>query len=825
MINNDNKKINNKEPNGGYNDFSSKIWVVVCWAVLSLFSIYLVLQMYDMTVTNYSIYARAASQTQWKLLPYAAERGVIYDCNGNALASNTYDYTISCTPSDVVSDNLSRDQIISGLCDILSLDVDYLDGIIPIDPDDSSDERNSVAGLDICRNVDAETEDALKAYLSENEIGGISSTAVPQRYYNYGQFAAQTIGYAVNNGESLNGVYGLEAYYNDILSGTDGYRYSEVDAASDGALPYSTPTIEEPVDGENLVLNMDVNIQRIAEEACRTAYETYAPRQGVSAIVMNPYTGAILAMVSLPDYDLNEPYAVPYGMDDALWNTYDDSTQVDYLMGNVWRNRCISDTYEPGSTFKALTTAIALEENLTTEDELFSDDPIHVSDVDTISCWAQKSLGYNHGIETLTEAFQNSCNPIFVQLADRIGVDKYYEYVHTFGFYEPTGIDLPAEGTGIFHTDPTRIDMECLSFGESATVTPIQLLNSYCAIINGGDLMMPHLVKYITDGDDNIVDEVEPQVIRTIFSDETCERVRTMMEHVVNDGTGSAGRVPGYSVAGKTSTSTIETGEEAGMHVLSFSCYAPSYAPEIAVLVVINKPEDRAVGSSAAASTAAHIVEGTLTYMGVDRVFSESEYNDMVIMHYVQDVAGMSAAEASSKIGANGISTIYGTADMDADTTVGFTYPSIDATLYSTGVVVLYPEGATEMLTTTVPNLSGKSAVECIEALKDANLNCYIDGDITGVCTVQSAEMGSQVNAGTIVTVTLVPADQVTPVPTTTPVPGSQEGSEDGVTGDSSNSQGVSEETTATTQAPQMEFALPVTVNNEIKEKNNQSII
>lgn len=819
MINNDNKKINNKEPNGGYNDFSSKIWVVVCWAVLSLFSFYLVLQMYDMTVTNYSIYARAASQTQWKLLPYAAERGVIYDCNGNALASNTYDYTISCTPSDVVSDNLSRDQIISGLCDILSLDVDYLDGIIPIDPDDSSDERNSVAGLDICRNVDAETEDALKAYLSENEIGGISSTAVPQRYYNYGQFAAQTIGYAVNNGESLNGVYGLEAYYNDILSGTDGYRYSEVDAASDGALPYSTPTIEEPVDGENLVLNMDVNIQRIAEEACRTAYETYAPRQGVSAIVMNPYTGAILAMVSLPDYDLNEPYAVPYGMDDALWNTYDDSTQVDYLMGNVWRNRCISDTYEPGSTFKALTTAIALEENLTTEDELFSDDPIHVSDVDTISCWAQKSLGYNHGIETLTEAFQNSCNPIFVQLADRIGVDKYYEYVHTFGFYEPTGIDLPAEGTGIFHTDPTRIDMECLSFGESATVTPIQLLNSYCAIINGGDLMMPHLVKYITDGDDNIVDEVEPQVIRTIFSDETCERVRTMMEHVVNDGTGSAGRVPGYSVAGKTSTSTIETGEEAGMHVLSFSCYAPSYAPEIAVLVVINKPEDRAVGSSAAASTAAHIVEGTLTYMGVDRVFSESEYNDMVIMHYVQDVAGMSAAEASSKIGANGISTIYGTADMDADTTVGFTYPSIDATLYSTGVVVLYPEGATEMLTTTVPNLSGKSAVECIEALKDANLNCYIDGDITGVCTVQSAEMGSQVNAGTIVTVTLVPADQVTPVPTTTPVPGSQEGSEDGVTGDSSNSQETSEETTATTQAPQMEFALPVTVNNEIKEK------
>ena len=462
----------------------------------------------------------------------------------------------------------------------------------------------------------------------------------------------------------------------------------------------------------------------------------------------------------------------------------DDGTRTNYLLSSVWRNRCISDTYEPGSTFKALTTAIALEENLTSENDTFNDAPIQVSEKHEISCWMQKSLGYNHGAnETLVEGFQNSCNPIFVELSRRIasngGVEKYYDYVHSFGFYERTGVDLPAEGVGIFHEDPSRIDMYCLSFGESATVTPIQLLNSYCAMINGGDLMVPHVVKYITDSDGNIVDEIEPEVIRTIFSEETCARVRSMMEKVVKDGTGSAGQVPGYSVAGKTSTATVDEGEEKGMHVLSFSCYAPSYNPQIAVLVVLNKPADKSVGSSAAASTAAKIVEGTLTYMGVPRMFTVDEYDKMTIKYYVQPVSGMSAANASSKIGANGISTIYGAPLMTSDTPVSFTYPGTDKTLYSTGIVVMYPDGTTEdeMLRTTVPNLSGKNAVECMQALKDMNLNCNITGDITGICSEQSIEFGESVLAGEIVTVKLVDAVTITPTPT--PVP--EVGNEDGV--------------------------------------------
>lgn len=732
------------------------------YAFLGIFLLALVGILYKTTVIDYEIYARAASNQQWRLMSYEADRGIIYDANFMPLASNTYNYTIVISPkilmssSEIENGTLSRNQLINDFSAMLGLTAEEIDAVLPLDPDDSSDARNDVAGMDLVRNVEAEIAEPCKTYCQQHSLAGISFVAVPQRYYNYGSLAAQVIGYARNDGVSLNGVYGLEAYYNSLLSGSDGYRYSEVDQGTEGVLPYSDAITQTAQNGNNLVLNIDVNVQRIAEEVCRSAYIQYNPRDGICAIVMNPYTGAILAMVSLPDYDLNDPYGIPYGMDPIVWNATDDEEQVDYLMSNVWRNRCISDTYEPGSTFKALTTCIAFEENLTNENEEFSDAPIEVSDIDTISCWLQKQNGGNHGTESLRQAFENSCNPIFVQLAQRIGINRYYEYVHMFGFYETTGIDLPAEGTGIFHTDPSVIDLSCLSFGESATVTPIQLLNSYCAIVNGGNLMVPHVVRYVTDENGNIVDEIEPEVIRTIFSENTCERVRQLMVNVVDEGTGSAGQVPGYYVAGKTSTSTIENGELAGAHVLSFSCFAPYYDPQIAVLVVLNKPAENSVGSSAAAATAARIVEETLSYMGVPRILTEEDYEQLTTRYWVQPVVGLTATEASSRIGYNGISCVYGSTDMTADTVVGYTYPSTDAQLYSSGIVMLYPESDNiQMLTSTVPNLSGKTAIECMEALRDVNLNCSIEGDVMGICVAQDELVGSQVFAGSIVTVTL----------------------------------------------------------------------
>ncbi|MBO4460040.1 MAG: peptidoglycan glycosyltransferase [Clostridiales bacterium] len=747
----------NRTKTQGFNDTSSKVLVLLTATLVFIYSAYVVFTLYNTSVSDYKEYAKAASGDQWKLLTYSADRGMIYDSNGVALASNTYDYTVVCSPKEVKSDTMTRESIISACVNMLGVTYEKLDSIIPVDPKDGKDPRTQVAGCDVIKNIPLEKKEAFEEYCKENKIKGFGYVAVPQRYYNYGTLAAQVIGYARNNGEVLAGVYGLEAYYNDVLSGNDGYRYSEVDDITGGVLPYSEATSVQARDGNNIVTHLDLNIQRIAEEACRKAYDKYKPKNGVTSIVMDPYTGAIYAMVSMPDFDLNNPYAIPYGMDMEEWQLMSSEDQIQYIMGNCWRNRCVSDTYEPGSTFKSLTTCMAFEENLSNEEEELSDAPIKLSEFHTISCWLQKSRNYNHGTETLFKGFQNSCNPIFVQLAQRIGLKKYYNYVRMLGFYDKTGIDLPAEGTGIFHKKPQEIDMSVLSYGEGSTVTPIQLIMSYCAIINGGDLMVPHIAKYITDSEGNIVDEIEPEVVRTVFSEKTCARVRTMMEAVVSDGTGKAGQVAGYNVAGKTSTSTIDAGADKGAHVLSFSCYAPANDPKIAVLVVLNQPADHSVGSSSAAATAAEIVEGTLTYMGVERTFSEDDYKDLLIEYYVPKVDGKPASEASSSLSVNGLTTINGTLDMNSDTIIARTYPNYTNTLYKTGVVVMYPDGVSEdqMLTTRVPNLKGMTAIECIEALKQMNLNCKVDGDVTGICVEQSESLGTTVLAGSIIKVTM----------------------------------------------------------------------
>ncbi|MBO4450190.1 MAG: hypothetical protein J5777_06360 [Clostridiales bacterium] len=742
---------------GGGRELAARGVVMLMAAFMLVYALFLVLKLYQTTVRDYDKYARAAANEQWTLMTYSASRGLIYDANMTPLASNTYDYTVVCSPSQVTAPNLTRAQIMQSIVSILGVKYEKIDSILPDDPTDRNDKRNGVQGCDIIRNVPADKKDEFQKFLKDNKVKGFGFVAVPQRYYNYGTLAAQVIGYARNNGETLSGLYGLEAYYDKTLSGKDGYRYSETDSITGGVLPYADATEEKATNGRNIVTNIDLNIQRIAEEACKDAYDKYKPIDGCTAIVMNPYTGAILAMVSLPDYDLNNPYKAPYGMDEYDFNLMDKDQQVQYIMSNAWRNRCVSDTYEPGSTFKSLTTCMAFEENLTNENETFSDAPIKLSEQHTISCWMQKTNHFNHGDETLKKGFENSCNPVFAQLSFRLGIKKYYQYVRMLGFYDKTGIDLPAEGKGIFHKNPSRVDMAVLSYGESSTVTPIQLITSYCAIINGGNLMVPHVVKYITDENGNIVDQIEPEIVRTVFSENTCKRVRTLMEGVVSDGTGSAGKVAGFNVAGKTSTSTVDVGELKGHHVLSFSCYAPANDPQIAVLFVLNKPEDKEVGSSAAASTAARIVEGTLTYMGVERKFTAEDFDQLTKEYYVMKVEGMPASKASSTIAINGLSTIYGTVDMTPETVIAKTYPSYTQKLYKTGVVIMYPEDVTEdqMLTSRVPNMLGMNAIECIEACRKVNLNCKIKGEVTGICVSQNQNAGSTVLSGEVITVTM----------------------------------------------------------------------
>ncbi|MBQ6270763.1 MAG: hypothetical protein IJK65_03565 [Clostridiales bacterium] len=713
-----------------------RIVLVTVFLALTLFMGYLIKVQFKLQHDQYEEYSYKASQMHWQRIKDVPNRGDILDRNGNILASTTYEYTIGITPSDVMKsqenrkDPLSKQDIADSFAEIIGADANKMVEWLA---------EEDTPYVQVMKKVNYEQMKDLQAFLSEHNIGGVKIDAVPKRYYNYGSLAAQVIGFADQSDNSLIGQYGIEAYYNSYLTGTEGYTYAEVDNYNQSALPYSAPTSIQAQDGYNVQLTLDMNIQRICENACRDAYNEYRPREGVTCIVMDPYTAEILGMVSMPDFDLNTPREIPYGISEKDWSDMTSEEQAEYLMRNAWRNRCISDTYEPGSTMKAVTTAIALEEGLTYEDEIFSDAPIEITTVDTIRCWREKTDG-NHGDETLREAFERSCNPIFVRLAQRIGIEKYYDYIHNCGFYDVTGVDLPAEGKGIFHAEPTEVDLATLSFGESSTVTPLQLISVYSALVNGGDLMRPHIASRVVDANGNIIREYEPEKVRTIFSSRTSARVRNLLEDVVKEGTGSAGYVPGYYVAGKTSTSTIDVGEEAGMHVISFGCYAPSYDPKIAVLVVINKPEDKDVGSSAAAKVSARIVEETLEYMNVDRKLSKEEYDRMGLLFHVPDVTGKTFLQAKKELEDEGFTVLDGTGSMSLDSIVGTMYYGQEETVYKNSVIVLYPDTVSEedMNKTPIPNFTGMNIIECRKLAKQYGLNFVVEGNLQGTVVSQS---------------------------------------------------------------------------------------
>ena len=732
-----------------------RIVLTMVFLALSAFMAYLIKVQFGIQVNRYEEYSHKASQMHWQRLKDTPSRGDILDRNGNILASTTYEYTIGMTPSDVIKSQETKKEPQSN-----EMIADAFSEIIGVDREEMLTWLSQVDKpyIQVKKKVTYEQKNALQAYISEHGLGGIKIDSVPKRYYNYGNLGAQVIGFADQNNNSLVGQYGIEAYYDRYLTGTEGYTYAEVDNYNQSALPYSIPTSIQAQDGYNVQLTLDMNIQRIAENACRDAYNEYKPKEGVTCIVMDPYTGEILAMVSMPDFDLNTPREKPYGMSDEEWAKLKDEVveigenkidgQSNYLMSSAWRNRCISDTYEPGSTMKAVTTAIALEEGLTYEDEYFEDLPIAITEVDTIRCWREKTEEGNHGVETLREAFERSCNPIFVKLAQRIGIDKYYDYIRNCGFYDRTGVDLPAEGKGIFHEKPTEVDMATLSFGESSTVTPLQLVTVYSALVNGGSLMRPHVASRVVDSQGNIIREYEPEKIRTLFSEKTSARVRSLLEDVVKAGTGAAGYVPGYYVAGKTSTSTIEVGDDAGKHVISFGCYAPSYDPKIVVLVVINKPEDNDIGSSAPAKVSARIVEETLEYMGVKRKLSDDEYERMLLEFHVPDVVGMTYGEAKKVLTGEGYVVKDGSGWMDDDTIVERMYYGEDETVLKNSTVVLFGEeiAREDMPTTKIPSFDGMNIIECIRTSKEYGINFKIEGNIKGVVVSQNppASMGME---------------------------------------------------------------------------------
>ena len=697
---------------------SGVIFVCIC---LFLFAALLVYQLYQIQIVSADVNAKLAADQHYKRVPESPRRGRIVDRNGVELAGTTYVYRIGITPKDVrsISKTISSAEIAASLADILKLDLASVTANLA-----ATDESYIQLKKDVAR----EEADALKAYISKADLGGIRIDTEPRRYYTNGTLASQVIGFTNFDDGQLIGQLGIELQYDTRLTGQPGYTYVETDNyGSKGTLPFSVPTSLRATDGQNIMLNIDINIQKIAQEELANAITTYDITAGGTVIVMNPYTGAILAMASYPFFNSSVPAARPEWMEEAAWNA-DQDAAIDYLTGQIWRNRAISDTYEPGSTMKALTASIALEEGLTQESESMSDAPLHLYNW-VIRC----STGNGHGTETMEMGFWRSCNPIFAQLALRTGVDRYYSYIRSFGLMSMTGIDLPGEGAGILHQAPTDLDMATLSFGESSTVTPIQLAAAYCVFANGGNLVRPTVVKAITNSDGEITSEIRPETIRKVLSETTSARIRELLKGVVLYGTGSASYVEGYAIAGKTSTSTDDNGD----HYISFASLAPADNPEIVSLVVLNKPTDKKLTSKAAAKTNGLIVARTLEYLGVTREYNESDVSRLNETVDVPDVVGMTYADALKELSGKSLGIEAGDKAMGDETLVKYQWPASGTKLHKKGLVVLYPVEDPEEQLMIIPDFTGRTINECQTMAAESGLNIRISGNTLGVAVSQ----------------------------------------------------------------------------------------
>ena len=422
-------------------------------------------------------------------------------------------------------------------------------------------------------------------------LDGVKVDAGYKRVYPYGEFASKVIGFT---GGDNQGIIGLEAVYDKYLKGTDGVIYSVTDARG-VEVGNKSETRKEPVNGGNLHLTLDYNIQCYLMQA---AEKTYIQKEAdaVEIIAMNPQNGEILGMVDYPEFDLSHPFELKNGQEDV---------------NQMWRNRCINDTYEPGSTFKVITTTIALEENLVSLDERFYCPGYITVEDRRIRC--HKTSG--HGSESFVEAIENSCNPVFIDIGLRIGAQKYYSYFEKLGLMEKTGIDLPGEGRTIMHNQDKigQVELATISFGQSFQITPIQLMTTVSSIVNGGNRITPHLCQYIDNAEGKIIKKTDTKYTKRICTEQTSETVKYLLEKVVSEGGGNKAYIEGYDIGGKTATSqTLPRSDN--KYISSFLGFAPADDPQIMVLVIINNPEGMYYGGMIAAPVAKDIFENILPY-------------------------------------------------------------------------------------------------------------------------------------------------------------------------------------------------------------------
>jgi len=720
-----------------------KILRLLFWAVL--FFSALVVRVAWLQIVRGEELSMAAREQQTSDNIITPERGLIYDRNMKVLANNLSVETISITPKNVrETKKHTPEDIAKNISEILELDYETVLAKI-----------NKKSNFEyIKKKVEKDQADALRTYVDKNNIKGIKFAEDTKRYYPYGNFASQVIGFV---GDDNTGLEGIEMVYNEQLEGVPG-RIVSANMIAGMDIPDNYESYYEAQPGQGVVLTIDEPIQHFTEKHLETALIENGLEEGAAAIVMNVKTGEILAMATKPDYDLNKPFAVT----EAVEAKYPGITEeLESLEGSEYsakitevtqflrRNKAVVDSYEPGSTFKMAVASMALEEGAVGFDNHFyCGGSIKVADR-SIGCANRNG----HGAQTFIQAVQNSCNPAFIDIGARVGRDAFIKYVEGFGFRNKTGIELPGETNGIFHdySNFKEIDLATSSFGQSFNVTPLQMITMVSAVANGGKLMKPHLIKQLVDENGNVVEEIEPTVVRQVISEKTSRTMCEILESVVSVGGGKNAYLAGYRIAGKTGTSEKQPRGN-GKYVASFVGFAPADDPEIACLVILDQPPQGApyYGGIIAAPVVKNILEESLQYLGVEPEYTQEELEMVEIT--LPDVMGKSRGEAEAILKEAGISISFkGSGEVVLDQV-----PKPFLKIARNSKVVAYTEGAENKKTVTVPNVVGCSASEANKGITNAGLNVRIKGlsnvDGIAICSGQYPAEGTVVEPGTIVT-------------------------------------------------------------------------
>lgn len=744
--------------------------MIVCGIVAF---IVLAIQLFRLQILDHDKYESLAIDQQVRETNVSANRGTIYDRNGKILAASADVSNIFISPAEIKKNNEDPVLIAQGLSEILG--VDY--GKILEMTQDTGSWYKTVA-----RKVEDDLTEQVRQFKSENNLIGVKIESDTKRYYPYGSLASHVIGFV---GTDNYGLSGIESYYDDVLTGTDGRVIRATNAAGTQLLYTNYEDYYDAQDGSDVVLTIDATIQYYLEKHLQQAVEDYDIRKGAAAIAMDPKTGEILGLVSLDNFDLNNYQSVSEEVQeeiDAAETDEEKSALLSAAQQKQWRNKAISDTYEPGSVFKIITLSMALEEGVTDiNDSFYCGGSIQVTgDDEPRNCWKRQG----HGAQTLTQAVQHSCNVAFINLGVRVGARSFYKYAEAFGFLNlpedtsaipsaRTGIDIAGESGSIwwsqdlFYQSNNLSQLAAASFGQTFTVTPIQMITAVSACINGGYLMKPYLVKEVQGDDGEVLSTNQPTVVRQVISEDTSATVRSILERVVGDpvdGTGKNAYVAGYSIGGKTGTSEKVSQDAAGgakEYIVSFLGFAPTDDPKIAILVLLDTPSnDTGIyisGGQMAAPVVGNMMADILPYLGVEPDYSETEKENMD--KTMPDVKGMSLTEAQIAVTNAGLTCrVIGDGDTVTDQ-----LPVAYSIIADGSQVILYAGTEPSVEQEAVPNLIGYSYTDAALILSWYGLFVRTDSSVTNpdlqMVSTQSIAEGEMVDHGTIVNVTLVSGD------------------------------------------------------------------